>query len=54
VILGLTGNDLRRWALEHRGYLLAHVLAARDRDEALTRLLVIRPDLVARFRPEPV
>jgi hypothetical protein len=54
VILGLTGNDLRRWALEHRGYLLAHVLAAHDRDEALTRLLVIRPDLVARFRPEPV
>ena len=30
LILGLTGNDLRRWALENRGYLLVHVLAARS------------------------
>ena len=30
LILGLTGNDLRRWALEHRGYLLVHVLSCRQ------------------------
>ncbi|MGD0108175.1 MAG: DUF2628 domain-containing protein [Rhodopila sp.] len=54
LILGLTGNDLRCWALEHRGYLLVHVLAARDRDEAWMRLLTYRPDLAVRFRPEPV
>ena len=51
LILGLTGNDLRRWALEHRGYLLVHVLLARSRDDAFTRLLMYRPDLVAQFRP---
>jgi hypothetical protein len=53
LILGFTGQDLRRWALEWRGYLLAHVLAARDRDDAFMRLLVLRPDLTARYRPEP-
>jgi hypothetical protein len=53
LILGFTGQDLRRWALEWRGYLLAHVLAARDQDEAFMRLLVLRPDLTARYRPEP-
>ena len=51
--MGLTGNDLRRWALEHRGYLLVHVLAASDADEAFMRLLTYRPDLADRFRPEP-
>jgi hypothetical protein len=53
LILGLTGHDLRRWALEHRGYLLVHVFAARDRDDAFMRLFVHRPDLAARYRPEP-
>ena len=52
-ILGLTGHDLRRWTLESRGYLLTHVLAATDPDDAFRRLLNHRPDLVARFRPEP-
>jgi hypothetical protein len=52
VILGLTGNDLRRWALENRGYLLVHVLSAGNRDDAFTRLLTYRPDLAVRFRPE--
>ena len=54
VILGFTGQDLRRWALEWRGYLLAHVLTARDRDDAFMRLLTLRPDLAVRYRPEPV
>jgi hypothetical protein len=53
LILGLTGNDLRRWSLENRGYLLVHVLAAGNADDAFTRLLTHRPDLAARFRPEP-
>jgi hypothetical protein len=54
LILGLTGNDMRRWALENRGYLLVHVLAAGNRDDAFTRLLTHRPDMAARFRPDPV
>jgi hypothetical protein len=54
LILGLTGNDLRRWALQHRGYLLLYVLAAGDRDAAFMRLMTHRPDLGARFRPDPV
>ena len=53
LILGFTGHDLRRWALENRGYLLVHVLAAASQDDALTRLLTHRPDLANRFRPEP-
>lgn len=54
LILGLTGNDLRRFALEQRGYLLAHVLAAGNLDDAFLRLLTHRPDLAARLRPDPV
>ncbi|WP_428532763.1 DUF2628 domain-containing protein [Rhodopila sp.] len=54
LLLGLTGNDLRRWALQNRGYLLLHVLAAGNRDDAFMRLLRQRPDLGARFRPDPV
>jgi hypothetical protein len=53
LILGFTGQDLRRWALEFRGYLLVHVFAARDRDDAFMRLLVHRPDVAARYRPNP-
>jgi hypothetical protein len=54
LILGLIGNDLRCWALENRGYLLVHVLAAGSSDDAFTRLLTYRPDLATRLRPEPV
>jgi Protein of unknown function (DUF2628) len=50
---GLTGQDLRRWALEWRGYLLVHVLAAINRDDAFMRLMALRPNLAARYRPEP-
>jgi hypothetical protein len=53
VLLGLTGQDLRRWALEWRGYLLVHILAAVNRDDAFMRLMALRPDLAARYRPEP-
>jgi hypothetical protein len=54
LILGFTGHDLRCWAMERRGYLLAHVLAAGDRDDAFARLLNLRPDLAVRYRPEPI
>jgi hypothetical protein len=53
LILGFIGHDLRCWALERRGYLLGHVLAAGDRDDAFARLLNLRPDLAVRYRPEP-
>lgn len=49
---GFLGNDLRRWALENRGYLLLHVLTAPGEEEAFGRLLSDRPDLANRFRPE--
>ncbi len=51
VLLGLTGRDLVRWSLARRGYTLAHVLAARDLNSALVRLLTGRPDLAASFLP---
>ena len=53
LILGFTGQDLRRWALERRGFVLPHVVAAANRDEAFTRLMTHRPELAVRFRPEP-
>jgi hypothetical protein len=51
VILGLSGRDLVRWHLGLRGYRTAHILAARDRDAALARLLVVRPELAGSFMP---
>jgi hypothetical protein len=51
LLLGLSGNDLRRWSLDHRGYLLAQVVVARDELEALGRLLDRRPDLGGGFMP---
>jgi uncharacterized protein DUF2628 len=51
VLLGLSGNDLRRWSLDHRGYLLAQIVVARDELEALGRLLDRRPDLRGSFLP---
>ena len=47
VLAGLLGRDAVRWSLERRGYLLSHVLAARDADGALARLLHARTDLHA-------
>jgi Protein of unknown function (DUF2628) len=47
VLLGVAGHDLRRWALRLHGYALVHVVAARDRDAALARLLTGRPDMAA-------
>ena len=49
LILGLTGNDLRRWSLERRGYVLSDVVAARDEDAALARFLAERPEQAAKL-----
>lgn len=49
LILGLTGNDLRRWTLENKGYVLMHAVAARSADDAFVRLMSHRPDLHDRF-----
>jgi hypothetical protein len=51
LLLGLSGHDLRRWSLGHRGYLLAQVIAAHTELEALARLLHRRPDLKGSFMP---
>jgi hypothetical protein len=49
--LGLSGQDLRRWSMRHRGFILCAVLAARHESDALATLLERRPDLAARFLP---
>ena len=51
VLLGLTGHDLVRWSIFRRGYRLVLVLAARDIESALARLLAVRPDLAGTFLP---
>jgi hypothetical protein len=51
LLLGLTGQDLWRWSLDHRGYLLAQVVAAHNELGALERLLTRRPDLTGSFLP---
>ena len=51
VLLGLSGQDLRRWSLDHRGYLLAQVVTGRNEMDALGRLLERRPDLAGSFLP---
>ncbi len=48
-LLGLSGHDLRRWSLDHRGYLLSQVVAAPTEIDALARLLGRRPDLKGSF-----
>jgi hypothetical protein len=45
VLIGLSGHDLRRWSLDHRGYVLSQVVTARDELDAMVRLLERRPDV---------
>jgi len=49
---GVSGRDLVRWSLGLHGFRATHVLAARDWDSALARLLAVRPDLGRAFLPE--
>lgn len=51
LLLGLSGHDLRRWSLAHRGFLLAQVVAAHSEAEAFAELLTRRPDLKGAFLP---
>jgi hypothetical protein len=51
VLLGLSGQDMRRWSLGHRGYLLTQVVTGRSELDALALLLERRPDLRGSFLP---
>jgi hypothetical protein len=46
VLQGLLGRDLVRWSLARGGYVFGPVVAARDHDTALARLLTERTDLL--------
>ena len=46
-LLGCHARDLRRRALARRGYAQAHVVAERDEERALARLIAARPELAA-------
>lgn len=46
-LIGFLGNDLRRHGLARRGYAESAVVAGRDADAALHRLLEHRPELIA-------
>lgn len=46
ILLGLSGRDLVRWSIARRGYLEANVVTGRNQEEARSRLLAARPDLV--------
>ena len=52
LLLGFSGNDMRRFSLERRGYRLVNVVAARDAESAFARLLAGRPDLMAAIAAE--
>ena len=49
LLLGLSGNDLRRWSLERRGFTLAEVVTARNTEGAFAQLLARRRDLTDRL-----
>ena len=53
VAAGVFGRDLVRWSWEQRGYHLAHVLAARNGEAALARLLAARTDLAGFYADLP-
>jgi hypothetical protein len=48
VLTAVSGRDLVRWSIARRGFLESGVVTGRDEDEAQTRLLTARPDLVER------
>lgn len=52
-LVGLSGQDMRRWALARRRYHLVHVVAARDEEGALARLFTGYPDFAAGELPAP-
>lgn len=50
LILGCNGNDLLRWSLERRGFLLSDVAVASGKDEAVRRFLTRRPEQLSRMQ----
>ncbi len=46
IVAGVFGQDLRRLALDWRGYVVTSVIVGRDADVAFTRLMDERPDLL--------
>ena len=44
-LLGCHAPDLRRWGLRRRGYDGVHLVAERDEDRAVARLLEVRTEL---------
>lgn len=51
LLQGFCAQDLRRWSLDHRGYLLAQVVVGNSEPEALCSLLERRPDLRGSYLP---
>jgi hypothetical protein len=49
LLQGFSGQDLRRWSLQRRGFTLAEVVTARNTDAAFVRLLDRRQDLGERL-----
>jgi hypothetical protein len=47
VLLGVVGNDIKRWTLFRRGYLQVAVVTGEDRDAAERRFWDQRPSLAA-------
>ena len=45
LLIGFSGNDLRRWSLSLRGWVLSSVVVARDAEAALLRLLETQPEV---------
>jgi len=52
LLLGLQGQDLRRWTLGRRRWTLAHVVQGRDAEGALARLLQAEPRLLPLYAAE--
>ena len=48
LLLGFSGRDLVRWSIARRGYLESNVVSGSNEDEAMSRLLDARPDLLER------
>jgi hypothetical protein len=48
LLLGFSGRDLVRWSIARRGYLESSIVTGRDEDDALSRLLAARDDLLER------
>lgn len=49
VLLGVIGNDLKRWTLERRGFIQSDIVAAADGDAAEHRFFERHPQLTADY-----